>query len=62
MSGWPVQLAEDRRLVDDRVAHDRDLIDRVLDCDGEPVDAATAALQRLCSWEFLCGPPTWATA
>ncbi|MGW4943667.1 MerR family transcriptional regulator [Actinoplanes sp. NPDC004185] len=43
------QLAEDLRLVDDKIEHYRDLIDRGLDCDGEPVGEVTAALQRLCS-------------
>ena len=40
------QLAEDLRLVDDKIGHYRDLIARGLDCDGEPVGEATAARQR----------------
>lgn len=32
--------------VEDKIAHYQDLIGRGLDCDGEPVDEATAARQR----------------
>ncbi|MEU7902434.1 MerR family transcriptional regulator [Actinoplanes sp. NPDC049118] len=40
------RLAEDLLTVEEKIAHYQDLIDRGLDCGGEPVDEATAALQR----------------
>jgi DNA-binding transcriptional MerR regulator len=40
------QLDEDLSAVEHKISHYQDLIDRGLDCDGVPVDATTARVQR----------------
>lgn len=40
------QLDDDLAAVETKIAHYRDLVERGLDCDGLPVDAATAHRQR----------------